>query len=102
MTSLERAPRTPPDDRQPTSGIRKSESGRDAALGMQALQRLGKPEDIAGIVAFVACGEALDHGSHYSGRWRIEALTSCLRIISDLVHSGPSLGRVQPWRYPRE
>jgi hypothetical protein len=86
----------------PMPGFRKTEAGREAALGIQALQPLGKPEDIAGIVAFVACCEALDHGSHYSGRWRIEALTGCLRIIGDLVHSGPSLGRVQPWRYPRE
>lgn len=48
------------------------------------VQRVGKPGDIAGIVTFVDPDDALDHGSYYSGRWRFEALTSCLRIAGDL------------------
>lgn len=29
-------------------------AGRDFALGMQALKRVGKPEDVADVVAFLA------------------------------------------------
>jgi NAD(P)-dependent dehydrogenase (short-subunit alcohol dehydrogenase family) len=36
------------------SSFTKTEAGRDAALGMQALKRIGKPEDIADVVAFLA------------------------------------------------
>jgi 3-oxoacyl-[acyl-carrier protein] reductase len=36
------------------SNFTKTEAGREVALGMQALKRLGKPEDIANVVAFVA------------------------------------------------
>jgi 3-oxoacyl-[acyl-carrier protein] reductase len=36
------------------SNFTKTEAGREAALGMQALQRIGKPEDIADVVAFLA------------------------------------------------
>jgi 3-oxoacyl-[acyl-carrier protein] reductase len=36
------------------SNFTKTEAGRETALGMQALKRLGKPEDIADVVAFVA------------------------------------------------
>jgi 3-oxoacyl-[acyl-carrier protein] reductase len=36
------------------SNFAKTETGREAALGMQALQRLGKPEDVADVVAFMA------------------------------------------------
>jgi NAD(P)-dependent dehydrogenase (short-subunit alcohol dehydrogenase family) len=36
------------------SNFTKTEAGREVALGMQALKRLGKPEDIADVVAFVA------------------------------------------------
>jgi NAD(P)-dependent dehydrogenase (short-subunit alcohol dehydrogenase family) len=36
------------------SNFTKTETGREAALGMQALQRLGKPEDVADVVAFMA------------------------------------------------
>jgi 3-oxoacyl-[acyl-carrier protein] reductase len=36
------------------SNFTKTEAGREAALGMQALKRLGKPEDVADVVAFVA------------------------------------------------
>jgi 3-oxoacyl-[acyl-carrier protein] reductase len=32
----------------------KTEAGRDVALGMQALKRIGKPEDVADVVAFLA------------------------------------------------
>jgi 3-oxoacyl-[acyl-carrier protein] reductase len=36
------------------SNFTKTEAGREIALGMQALKRLGKPEDVADVVAFVA------------------------------------------------
>jgi NAD(P)-dependent dehydrogenase (short-subunit alcohol dehydrogenase family) len=36
------------------SNFTKTEAGRDVALGMQALKRIGKPEDIADVVAFLA------------------------------------------------
>ena len=40
------------------SNFTKTESGREVALGMQALKRLGKPEDVADVVAFVASSGA--------------------------------------------
>jgi 3-oxoacyl-[acyl-carrier protein] reductase len=36
------------------SSFTKTEAGREAALGMQALKRIGKPEDLADVVAFLA------------------------------------------------
>jgi 3-oxoacyl-[acyl-carrier protein] reductase len=36
------------------SNFTKTEAGREVTLGMQALKRIGKPEDIADVVAFVA------------------------------------------------
>jgi 3-oxoacyl-[acyl-carrier protein] reductase len=36
------------------SNFTKAEAGREVTLGMQALKRIGKPEDIADVVAFVA------------------------------------------------
>ena len=36
------------------SNFTKTETGREIALGMQALKRIGKPEDVADVVAFVA------------------------------------------------
>jgi 3-oxoacyl-[acyl-carrier protein] reductase len=35
------------------SSFTKTEAGREAALGMQALKRIGKPEDVADVVAFI-------------------------------------------------
>jgi 3-oxoacyl-[acyl-carrier protein] reductase len=32
----------------------KTEAGRNVVLGMQALKRIGKPEDVADVVAFLA------------------------------------------------
>jgi NAD(P)-dependent dehydrogenase (short-subunit alcohol dehydrogenase family) len=40
------------------SHFTKAEAGREIALGMQALKRLGKPEDVADVVAFVASDAA--------------------------------------------
>ena len=40
------------------SNFTKTEAGREAALGMQALKRLGKPEDVADVVAFLASDAA--------------------------------------------
>jgi NAD(P)-dependent dehydrogenase (short-subunit alcohol dehydrogenase family) len=36
------------------SNFTKTETGRQVTFGMQALKRIGKPEDIADVVAFVA------------------------------------------------
>ncbi len=36
------------------SSFTKTEAGREAAMGMQALKRIGKPEDVADVVVFVA------------------------------------------------
>jgi len=36
------------------SNFTRTEAGREVALGMQALKRLGKPEDVADVVAFMA------------------------------------------------
>jgi 3-oxoacyl-[acyl-carrier protein] reductase len=36
------------------SNFTKTEAGREITLGMQALKRIGKPEDVADVVAFVA------------------------------------------------
>jgi 3-oxoacyl-[acyl-carrier protein] reductase len=40
------------------SSFTKTEAGREAALGMQALKRIGKPEDVADVVAFLASDKA--------------------------------------------
>jgi 3-oxoacyl-[acyl-carrier protein] reductase len=40
------------------SNFTKTDAGREVALGMQALKRLGKPEDVADVVAFVASDAA--------------------------------------------
>ena len=40
------------------SNFTKTEAGRDAALGMQALKRIARPDDIGGAVAFLASEEA--------------------------------------------
>jgi 3-oxoacyl-[acyl-carrier protein] reductase len=40
------------------SSFTKTEAGREVALGMQALKRIGKPEDVADVVAFVASDAA--------------------------------------------
>jgi uncharacterized protein (DUF427 family) len=63
------------------SSFTKTEAGREVALGMQALKRIGKPEDIADVVAFYGIRRGgLDHGCQYSRRWRFEVLTSIVRI----------------------
>jgi 3-oxoacyl-[acyl-carrier protein] reductase len=40
------------------SSFTKTEAGREFALGMQALKRLAQPDDIGGVVAFLASEEA--------------------------------------------
>jgi 3-oxoacyl-[acyl-carrier protein] reductase len=40
------------------SNFTKTEVGRSVALGMQALKRIGKPEDVADVVAFLASDSA--------------------------------------------
>jgi len=40
------------------SNFTKTEPGRETTLGMQALKRIGKPEDVADVVAFLASDKA--------------------------------------------
>ncbi len=40
------------------SNFAKSDAGREVTLGMQALKRIGKPEDVADVVAFLASDAA--------------------------------------------
>jgi 3-oxoacyl-[acyl-carrier protein] reductase len=40
------------------SNFLKTEAGREVVLGMQALKRIGKPEDVADVVAFLASDAA--------------------------------------------
>jgi 3-oxoacyl-[acyl-carrier protein] reductase len=40
------------------SSFTKTEAGREVALGMQALKRIGKPDDVADVVTFVASDAA--------------------------------------------
>ena len=40
------------------SSFTKTEAGREVALGMQALKRIGKPEDVADVVTFIASDAA--------------------------------------------
>jgi len=40
------------------SNFAKTEQGREVTLGMQALKRIGKPEDVADVVAFLASDQA--------------------------------------------
>jgi 3-oxoacyl-[acyl-carrier protein] reductase len=40
------------------SNLTKTEVGREATLGMQALKRIGKPEDVADVVAFLVSDKA--------------------------------------------
>ena len=40
------------------SNFTKTEAGRDVTLGMQALKRIGRPEDVADVVAFLASDAA--------------------------------------------
>jgi 3-oxoacyl-[acyl-carrier protein] reductase len=40
------------------SNFTKTEAGRESALNMQALKRIGKPEDVADVVAFLASDKA--------------------------------------------
>jgi 3-oxoacyl-[acyl-carrier protein] reductase len=40
------------------SNFAKTEAGREITLGMQALKRIGKPEDVAGVVVFLASDAA--------------------------------------------
>jgi NAD(P)-dependent dehydrogenase (short-subunit alcohol dehydrogenase family) len=40
------------------SNFTKTDAGRDFALGMQALKRVAQPDDVAGVIAFLASDEA--------------------------------------------
>ena len=40
------------------SNFTKTEAGRDLVLGMQALKRIGKPDDVADLIAFLMSDRA--------------------------------------------
>jgi NAD(P)-dependent dehydrogenase (short-subunit alcohol dehydrogenase family) len=40
------------------SSFAKTEAGREVTLGMQALKRIGKPEDVADVIVFLASDKA--------------------------------------------
>jgi NAD(P)-dependent dehydrogenase (short-subunit alcohol dehydrogenase family) len=40
------------------SNLTKTEAGREATLGIQALKRIAKPEDVADVIAFLASDKA--------------------------------------------
>jgi NAD(P)-dependent dehydrogenase (short-subunit alcohol dehydrogenase family) len=40
------------------SSFAKTDAGRDFTLSLQALKRIGQPEDIADVIAFLASDEA--------------------------------------------
>ena len=40
------------------SNLTKTEAGHEMTLGMQALKRIGEPEDVADVVAFLASDAA--------------------------------------------
>jgi len=40
------------------SNFTKTEAGREVTLGMQALKRIGKPEDVADVIVFLASDAA--------------------------------------------
>ncbi len=40
------------------SSFAQTEEGRDFTLGMQALKRVAQPDDIASVIAFLACGQS--------------------------------------------
>jgi 3-oxoacyl-[acyl-carrier protein] reductase len=40
------------------SNFTRTEAGRNVAMGMQALKRVAKPDDIGGVVAFLASDDA--------------------------------------------
>ena len=40
------------------SSFMRTDAGRDYTLGMQALKRLAQPDDISGVVAFLASDDA--------------------------------------------
>src|ERR1700676_304426 len=62
------------------SNFTKTEAGREVTLGMQALKRIGKPEDVADVVAFLASDAArwitgasipVDGGSKLQDLWNL-------------------------------
>src|SRR6266849_10561210 len=69
------------------SNFTKTEAGREVTLGMQALKRIGKPEDVADVSRVLSLGQgAVDHRCQYSRRWRLEAVTNTVRRATTCPH----------------
>ena len=59
------------------SNLVKTDEGKSFVLGMQALKRIGQPDDVGSVVAFLASQDARwIHRRHHPRRWRLEALRS--------------------------
>ncbi|MCU1224163.1 MAG: hypothetical protein JWQ42_2256 [Edaphobacter sp.] len=68
-----------PDGDTDMSNFTKTETGREVALGMQTLKQLGKPDDVADVVALWRPMRRAGSLHQYSRRWRFEALTDNVR-----------------------
>ena len=65
------------------SNFTKTEAGRDFTLGMQALKRLAQPDDIGGVIAFLASEDA---------RW----ITGHTVRVDGGSNSDPKMRRLNP------
>jgi NAD(P)-dependent dehydrogenase (short-subunit alcohol dehydrogenase family) len=82
------------------SNFTKTEAGRDVALGMQALKRIGRPEDIADVVLFLASDGARWITGQYSRRWRFEALVDNARSAMNHISSKGKEIRIPGTEHP--
>jgi hypothetical protein len=61
--------------------ITKTEEGRATVMGMQTLKRIGQPDDVASVIAFLVSDEA---------RWRRHAYYQCQLPHPDSIHHYPT------------
>ena len=88
------------------SNFTKTDAGRDFALGMQALKRLAQPDDIGGVVAFLASEDArwiTGDTIHVDGGSKLCRQLQLRRISHAIRHrSGRDLPRLRTLRSHRE